>query len=97
MPLMDANIESIKRNFGVNVFGLLAVTQAFFPLLRTAKGMVVNQASISGLPGLCQPFIGAYSANKAAVVDLSNTLRVELVPFGIKVCRKPTFLEVLLR
>ncbi len=85
MPLMDADINKIRKNFDVNVFGLLAVTQAFFPLLREAKGMVVNQASITGLPGLDQPYIGTYSASKRAVVSFSNTMRVELAPFGIKV------------
>ena len=87
MPLMDADIEQVKRNFDVNVFGLLAVTQAFFPMLRAASppGTLVNQASIAGLPGVSQPFIGTYSANKTTVIDLSNTLRVELAPFGIKV------------
>ena len=87
MPLMDASINSVKQNFDVNVFGLLAVTQAFFPMLRAAKGTIVNQASIAGLPGVCQPFIGTYNANKATVVDLSSTLRVELAPFDIKVRR----------
>ena len=85
MPLMDADIEKVKRNFDVNVFGVLAVTQAFFPLLRAVKGMVVNQSSIAGLPNVCQPFIGSYSASKTALLDLSNTLRVELAPFDIKV------------
>lgn len=85
MPLLDAPLEAIKHNFDVNVFGLLAVTQAFFPLLRAAKGIVVNQASIAGLPGICQPFIGSYSASKTAVADFSNTLRSELAPFDVKV------------
>ena len=85
MPLIDAEIEKVKKNFDVNVFGVLAVTQAFFPLLRTAIGMVVNQASIAGLPNISQPFIGSYSASKTAVLDISNTLRVELAPFDIKV------------
>ena len=87
MPLMDADIDKVKANFDVNVFGLLAVTQAFFPMLKTSKGMVVNQASIAGLPHISQPFIGTYSASKTAVIDLSDTLRVELAPFGINVGR----------
>jgi NAD(P)-dependent dehydrogenase (short-subunit alcohol dehydrogenase family) len=86
MPLIDADIERVKKNFDVNVFGVLSVTQAFFPLLRPAKGMVVNQASIAGLANISQPFIGSYSASKTAVLDMSNTLRVELAPFDIKVC-----------
>lgn len=84
-PLLDADIDRVKKNFDINVFGLLAVTQALFPLLRAAKGMVVNQASIAGLPNVSQPFIGSYSASKTAVIDLSNTLRLELAPFGVKV------------
>ena len=94
MPLMDADVEQVKRNFDVNVFGLLAVTQAFFHMLRAARGIVVNQGSIAGLPGVYQPFIGIYSANKTAVVDMSNTMRLELAPFGVRVramrtCIKP--------
>ena len=85
MPLIDASIGDIKKNFDVNVFGLLEMTQAFFPMLRVAKGMVVMQSSSVGLPGVCQPFIGTYSASKAAVTDFSNTLRVELMPFDVKV------------
>jgi short-subunit dehydrogenase len=46
MPLLDVDVDKMKKNFEVNVFGVVAVTQAFFPLLRAAEGMVVNQASI---------------------------------------------------
>lgn len=84
-PVLDANIDAITRNFSVNVFGLIAVTQAFFPMLQKAQGIIVNQASIAGLPGICQPFIGSYSASKAAVIDLGNTMRVEFEPMGVKV------------
>ena len=87
MPLMDADLSDIRKNFEVNVFGLLAVTQAFFPLLKAAKGMVVNQSSIAGLTGVSQPFIGTYSASKSAVSNLSDTLRVELAPFGVSVSK----------
>ena len=85
MPLLDADVAAVKRNFDVNVFGLLAVTQAFFPLLREAKGVVVNQCSIAGLSATYQPCLGSYSASKSAVAKLSDTLRVELKPFGVKV------------
>lgn len=47
MPLLDCSIEDMRRNFDVNVFGLLAVTQALFPLLMEAGGVVVNQSSIA--------------------------------------------------
>lgn len=85
MPLMDAKIEEVRRNYDVNVIGLLAVTQAFFPLLRAAKGMVVNQSSIAGLPGVSQPYIGTYGSSKAALSQMSDVMRIELAPFGVKV------------
>lgn len=85
MPLLDAPVAKIKQNFDVNVFGLIEVTQAFFPLLRAAQGTVINQSSIAGMMGICQPFIETYRASKMAVTDFSNTMRVELKPFGVKV------------
>ena len=86
MPLLDAEIAAVRDNFEVNVFGLLAVTHAFFPLLRRAKGVVVNQCSIASLAGGRQPFIGSYCATKAAVASLNDHMRLEFAPFGVKVC-----------
>jgi 1-acylglycerone phosphate reductase len=85
MPLLDASPQAVQKNFDVNVFGLLAVTQAFFPLLREAKGTVVNQCSIASLAGGRQPFIGSYCASKAAVASLNDTMRVEFGAFGVNV------------
>ncbi|RMY27511.1 hypothetical protein D0866_10095, partial [Hortaea werneckii] len=78
MPLLDCSIEGMRKNFDVNVFGLLAVTQVLFSLLREAGGVVVNQSSIA-------PFIGSYQASKSALSSLSNNMRVEFAPFGVKV------------
>lgn len=85
VPLLDVDISQAKKQFDVNVWGLLAVTQAFFPLLQTAKGTIVNQASISGVEGYSRPFMGIYSSSKAAVMNMSAIMRVELAPFDIKV------------
>jgi len=85
MPLLDAEAQAVKQNFEVNVFGLLAVTQAFFPLLRESKGTVVNQCSIASLAGGRQPYIGTYCATKAALASLNDTMRLEFAPFGVKV------------
>ncbi|KAI7189741.1 hypothetical protein D0869_07588 [Hortaea werneckii] len=85
MPLLDCSIEGMRKNFDVNVFGLLAVTQALFPLLREAGGVVVNQSSIAALSATYQPFIGSYQASKSALSSLSNNMRVESAPFGVKV------------
>ncbi|KAF2169142.1 hypothetical protein M409DRAFT_52428 [Zasmidium cellare ATCC 36951] len=84
-PLMDVDISQAKKQFDVNVWGVLAVTQAFFPLLRAAKGTIVNQASISGVEGFSRPFMGIYSSSKAAVMNMSAVMRVELAPFDIHV------------
>jgi short-subunit dehydrogenase len=67
----------------VNVIGLLAVTQAFLPLLRKSRGRIVNISSGHGL--LAVPDKSAYAASKFAVQALSDSLRVELRPFGVSV------------
>ena len=90
MPLLDAEAQAVKQNFEVNVFGLMAVTQAFFPLLKEGEGTVVNQCSIASLQGGRQPYIGTYCATKAAVASLNDTMRLEFAPFGVKVCYNVT-------
>ncbi|KAI5358253.1 Putative short-chain dehydrogenase/reductase SDR, NAD(P)-binding domain superfamily [Septoria linicola] len=84
-PLLDVDIARAKRQYDVNVWGALAVTRAFYPLLRAAKGIVVNQASVAGLPGFNRPFMGIYSSSKAALLSLNDAMRMELEPFGVKV------------
>ncbi len=66
------------RVFSVNVRGLVQVSRACAPLLRAAKGAIVNTASIVGLRPGPQPL--AYSASKAAVVSLTRTLALALGP-----------------
>ena len=61
----------------------LAVTQAFLPHLRRARGRIVNVGSIAGRSSL--PFLGAYAASKHALEAVTVALRVELRPFGIEV------------
>lgn len=56
MPLLDENIDTAKRIFDTNVWGTLAVTQAFAPFLIKAKGTLVNITSVSGY--LSTPWIG---------------------------------------
>ncbi|MBD2835981.1 SDR family oxidoreductase [Pseudomonas sp. JM0905a] len=80
-PLLDGGIEALRKQFDTNVFALVDVTRACFPLLRTRRGLVVNIGSVSGV--LVTPFAGAYCASKAAVHALSDALRLELAPFGI--------------
>lgn len=60
MPLLDEDIDVAKRIFDINVWGTLAVTQAFAPFLIKAKGTLVNITSISGylnIPWMGRPWI----------------------------------------
>jgi 1-acylglycerone phosphate reductase len=56
---LDADLERAKKTFDVNLFGVLAVTQKFFPLLIAAKGNIVNIGSIAAKGPW--PFQGTYT------------------------------------
>ncbi|OAQ59557.1 nadph-dependent 1-acyldihydroxyacetone phosphate reductase protein [Pochonia chlamydosporia 170] len=83
MPLLDQDIEDCKAVFETNVWGQLAVTQAFAPLLMKAKGTVVFITSVSGY--LNVPYQGLYAASKRSEQIMAETLRLELAPFHVKV------------
>ena len=83
-PLEYLPVEDLRKQFEVNVVGQIAVTQAFLPALRRAKGRVVFMSSISGRAGAL-PLIGPYSASKRALEALAESLRAELLPWDIKV------------
>lgn len=82
-PLETTPQADVEALFRVNVLGTFAVTRAFLPLIRNAQGRIVNVSSISGL--FAAPGLTAYSASKFAVEGLTESLRVELAPFGVKV------------
>jgi NAD(P)-dependent dehydrogenase (short-subunit alcohol dehydrogenase family) len=82
-PLETSSVAEVRLQFEVNVFGLLAVSQAFLPLLRQTPGRIVNIGSVLGR--LAIPFMGAYSASKFALEGLTDALRIELLPWGIHV------------
>jgi NAD(P)-dependent dehydrogenase (short-subunit alcohol dehydrogenase family) len=76
--------EQARRQFEVNLFGALWVTQAALPILREqGSGWIVQVSSIGGLAAF--PLTGIYHASKWALEGLSETLRQEVEPFGIKV------------
>lgn len=82
--LAPADIGAIHQTFDVNVWGLLAITQAFAPVLkRNGGGAVVNVLSV--LSWVALPTSGAYSASKAAAWALTNGLRHELRSQGTRV------------
>lgn len=82
--LEDVPIEEARRQFEVNVFGLMRLTQLVLPTMRAAKsGMIVNISSMGGR--IWMPIGGWYHATKHALEVLSDTLRVEVAPFGVRV------------
>lgn len=83
-PLETLAVERVQQQFAVNVFGHLRVTQALLPLLRQAKGRIVNVSSMMGKVAL--PTLGAYSMSKHALEAMTDTLRLELAAQGIHVC-----------
>lgn len=58
MPMLDLDMGQAKQMFDVNVFGVIAVTKAFAPLVINAKGTIANLASIAGL--MAPPYMGMY-------------------------------------
>ena len=82
-PLELLPLSEIRALMEVNVLGLLAVTKASIPLLRKGKGRLVNISSGHGL--LAIPDKSAYAASKFALQAISDSLRLELRPFGIQV------------
>lgn len=86
--VVDLTREDLRRQYETNVVSPVAMTRAALPLLRAGaagkgKAIVVNVGSIVGL--FTTPFSGAYSSSKAALHSLSDGLRMELAPFGIRV------------
>ena len=88
-PLIEMPLEDLHAQFATNVFAPLAIAQAVAPEMKAQdcisgrRGLIVNIGSISGI--VPTPFAGAYCASKSALHALTETLRMELVPFGIQV------------
>jgi len=83
-PLEYVTAADLCKVFQVNVFGPLAVTQAFLPLIRKARGRIVNISSVGA--HIAIPFGGVLTASKAAMGLLSDALRMELGSSGVRVC-----------
>ncbi|MCK5243514.1 SDR family NAD(P)-dependent oxidoreductase [bacterium] len=83
-PLEAATPEQVKRQFDVNVFGLIQVTQKILPLFRKQRGgVIVNISSIAGR--VTFPWYSLYNSTKWAVEGLSEACSHELRPYGIRV------------
>jgi NAD(P)-dependent dehydrogenase (short-subunit alcohol dehydrogenase family) len=82
-PLEFLPADELRRQLEVNVVGQLRMVQLAAAALRAAHGRIVNVGSISGRSAL--PFLGAYAMSKFALEAMSDALRVELRPWGIRV------------
>jgi NAD(P)-dependent dehydrogenase (short-subunit alcohol dehydrogenase family) len=91
-PLEFVDLDAMRSQFEVNVFGVAAVTRAFLPLLKRPGGRVVNVSSGAGK--IAPPLIGPYTASKHALEAMSDALRLELRGQGIAVAvLEPGFIE----
>lgn len=82
-PLEAVPIPDLRRQLEVNVIGQVAVTQMFLPLIRKARGRIINMGSIAGLATM--PLMGPYSASKFALEAMTDALRLEVQQWGIHV------------
>jgi NAD(P)-dependent dehydrogenase (short-subunit alcohol dehydrogenase family) len=82
-PLELVPVDAWRRQFEVNVIGLVAVTRACIPLLRRGPGRIVNVGSVAGRSAL--PGSGPYDSTKFAVEAITDVLRMELHPWRIAV------------
>jgi NAD(P)-dependent dehydrogenase (short-subunit alcohol dehydrogenase family) len=82
-PLEYLTSDDLRRQLEVNVIGQIAVTRSFLELIRKGRGRIVFIGSIAGK--MATPFLGPYCASKHAMEALSDSLRQELRPWGIRV------------
>lgn len=83
-PIELVPIDAIRQNFETNLFSLIALTQLVIPIMRKQQsGRIINISSVAGR--VARPLSSIYDATKHALEAISDGLRGELAPFGIKV------------
>jgi NAD(P)-dependent dehydrogenase (short-subunit alcohol dehydrogenase family) len=82
--LEESSLEEMRRQFDVNVFGAVAVAKAFLPRFRERRrGFIVNVTSMGGM--ITMPGIAYYCGSKFALQGISEVMRSEMAPFGVRV------------
>jgi meso-butanediol dehydrogenase/(S,S)-butanediol dehydrogenase/diacetyl reductase len=81
-PVDEIPVDDLRRNLEVNLIGVFQSCQAFAPLLKTARGSVVNVASQASLVSLPQQ--AAYTASKGAVAALTRSLAIDWAQDGVR-------------
>ncbi|KAL5356218.1 short chain dehydrogenase/reductase [Aspergillus floccosus] len=83
VPAMEVDLAEARATFETNFISVISMCQTFLPLLIKAKGTIVQIGSVAGV--IPYVFGSVYNASKAALHSFSETLRVELAPFGVNV------------
>jgi NAD(P)-dependent dehydrogenase (short-subunit alcohol dehydrogenase family) len=89
----EISLGDLRKQYETNIFGVLRVTQRVLPLMRQRRrGRIINMSSIAGK--ISSPILGPYSSSKHALEAISDSLRLELYPFGIfVVLLEPGYIE----
>src|SRR3989442_8307976 len=82
-PLELLALDDLRAQFEINVVAHVGITQALLPLLKVARGTIINVSSVGGR--IAASVIGAYAASKFALEAISDAWRIELAPFGVRV------------
>jgi NAD(P)-dependent dehydrogenase (short-subunit alcohol dehydrogenase family) len=83
-PIELVPVEAIRQNFETNLFSLIALTQLVIPIMRAQQsGRIINISSVAGR--IARPLSSVYDSTKHALEAISDGMRGELAPFGIKV------------
>ncbi|KAI1108025.1 dehydrogenase with different specificitie [Nemania sp. NC0429] len=83
MPILDVDISKAQQLYEVNVWGPIRTVQAFANMLIASRGRIVNLSTVGAVVNT--PWISTYASSKAALTNYSETLRLELSPFGVTV------------
>ena len=85
-PIADVPMELVRQVFEVNVFGTMAMSRAVIPAMKEAgRGRIIVVSSIAGL--FSGPLSGPYAMTKHALEAMTSSLRAEMEPYGIEVCK----------
>lgn len=81
----DSSYDEIKLQFDTNLFGAFSVINEVLMYMRQEKsGLIINIGSMAGLISI--PFQAVYSGTKAAIISMTDALRAEIKPYGVKAC-----------
>ncbi|KAL5331754.1 hypothetical protein ACEPPN_001291 [Leptodophora sp. 'Broadleaf-Isolate-01'] len=83
LPALEVDLDDARACFETNLFAIIALTQSFIPFLIASKGLILNIGSVAAI--VPYVFGSVYNASKAALHSYSQTLRLELEPFDVRV------------